>query len=179
MTKNIIEIAVNAKQADPIEIKTNLLAVGVFSDEQESNKLCRALDKKLDDAVSKIIKLGDFKGKSDTCAILYGQDKIGAERVLLVGLGDKEKASVNTIRKAALTAANKAVELRAGNVVLAVHQALTGKKLRPVDIGRALAEGVYCGGYRYDEFVTSTEDGRPKKLAVTIVDKNVNTVKKL
>ena len=141
--------------------------------------MCRALDKKLDGVISKIIKLGDFKGKSDTCAILYGQGKIGAERVLLVGLGEKEKASLNTVRKAALVAANRAVDLKAGNIVLAVHQTLAGKRLRPVDMGRVLAEGAYCGGYRYDEFITSTENGRPKKLAVTIVDKNVNTAKKL
>ncbi len=165
MAKEIISVTVKVGKVDLAKVKTDLLAVGVFSDAKKLGRDATELDKKLNGAISKVGELGDFKAKVDTCALLYGDD--AAVRVLVVGLGEKKKATVQTARNAAVMAASKAVELKAKKAVLAIHAGIKGGA---ANIGKAVAEGVYYGSYRYDEFITKTEDGRAESLTVTIAD---------
>ncbi|RKY10531.1 MAG: leucyl aminopeptidase [Planctomycetota bacterium] len=177
MAKEIISVTVKAQKADPITAKSDLLAVGVFSDAKR-DRLCEAIDERLGGAIAKVRRLGDFKAKANTSALLYGDGKIGAQRVLLVGLGERKKATNNTVRGAAVLAASKAVELRAGRAVLALHN---GFARRPdaAGLGRAIAEGAHFGSYRYDEFVTKNEDGRLKELIAIVADANAAKVAQL
>ena len=177
MAKEIISVTVKAQKADPITAKSDLLAVGVFSDAKR-DRLCEAIDKRLEGAIAKVRKLGDFKAKANTSALLYGDGKIGAKRVLLVGLGERAKATTDTVRDAAALAASKAVELKAGRAVLALHNGF-GRGPGAGELGRAIAEGAYFGSYRYDEFVTKSEDGRLKELVAVVADANAAKVGQL
>jgi len=179
MAKEIISVTVSAKKVDVVSAKTDLLAVGVFSDAAKPNRLCDAIDKKLNGDIDKVRKLGDFKGDANTTAILYGNGKIGAKRLLLVGLGTAKKANIDTIRKAGAVAANKAVSLKAKNILLAIHQQVTGRKLAPDMLGQAIAEGAHYGSYRYDEYVTDSKPARAKSLAVVIADSDSAVVRQL
>jgi leucyl aminopeptidase len=145
------------------------LAVGHFSDAKSLDRIARELDTKLDGAIERVMKLGDFKGKSGTSVLVYGSDKIGAKRILLVGLGEKKKATPDTVRQAAAHAARKSVDLKAERLSLALHGAFGGRVGLDV-MGRAAAEGVCFGSYRYDEFVTKDENGRRDSLKVELVD---------
>jgi leucyl aminopeptidase len=166
MAKEIISVKVKVGKVDLAKDKTDLLAVGVFSDVKKPAYGMAGFDKKSGGAISKVSKSGDFTAKADSSVLLYGDDKAAA-RLLLVGLGEKKKATADTVRNAAALAASKAVELKAKKAILAVHAGVKGDIAR---IGQAIAEGIYCGSYRYDEFVTKTENGRAKSLAVTIAD---------
>ena len=177
MTKQIIDVSIKARKGNAIEIKSDLLAVGVFSDDK-SSKLCKTIDKKLGGAIEKIKKIGDFKAKANETAIVYGDGKIGAKRVLLVGLGEKKELKVDTIRKAAGAAASKAVGLKAKTAVLAFGEAV-GKKIDQVIAGQAIAEGVYLGSYKYDEYVGKGDDDRLSSVKVEIVDDDGDKVKQL
>ncbi len=176
MAKEIIAITVKAAKADLIKAKTDLLAVGVFSDDKRTSNLCEELDERLGGSIARVRKLGDFKAKSETSVLLYGNEKIGAGRLLLVGLGERKSTTVDTFRKAAALAASKAVSLKAQTASFALHQPI-GRQISSETLGQALAEGVHFGGYRYDEFVTNGENGRLKSLDVTIVDSNSARVK--
>ncbi|GAF90963.1 unnamed protein product, partial [marine sediment metagenome] len=136
------------------------------------------LNRKLGGAIEQLIKLGDFKGKAGSSAVVYGNSNIGAKRVLLVGLGEKKKATLDTVRKAAAGAANKAVEMRVKNISLSVHRAFGGR-FDAAMMGRAMAEGTYFGSYRYDEFVTESENGRLDSLGVELIDSDAAKIKKL
>ncbi|MBS0622367.1 MAG: leucyl aminopeptidase [Verrucomicrobia bacterium] len=57
------------------------------------------------------LKLGDFKGKADEIALLYGEGP--EKRVLLLGLGKKEKLTRDQIQKAYATALQRARGLKA------------------------------------------------------------------
>jgi len=177
MAKEIISVTVKAQKADPVAAKADLLAVGVFSDTKR-DRLCEAIDRRLGGAIAKVRKLGDFKAKTNTSALLYGDGKIGAQRVLLVGLGERKKATSDTIRDAAALAASKAVELKAGRAVLALHNGF-GRRPDAAGLGRAIAEGAHFGSYRYDEFVTKSEDGRLKELVAVVADANAAKVAQL
>ena len=167
--KEIISVELKARKVDFSKCETDLLAVGHFSDVKGLDKACSQLNSELEGGIERLIKLGDFKGKDGTSAIVYGNDHIGAKRVLLVGLGEKKKASLDTVRKAAANVANKAVAMKVETLSLALHRAFGGR-FDMGAMGRVMAEGTYFGSYRYDEFVTESKNGRLDCLGVELID---------
>ena len=177
--KKIINVNVKVSQSDASKLKTDLLAVGLFSDVKKLDKLCAKLDGKLGGAISKILKLGDFKAKESETAVLYTHGAIGAERIMLCGLGDRKKANSDTARKAAAAGANKAVQMGLKNMAMALHVPFA-EVLDISKAGKALAEGAYFGSYRYDEFVTGDDkNGRAKSLGISVIDSSLAVIKKL
>jgi leucyl aminopeptidase len=176
--KEIIDVDLKIRTADFGRCKTDLLAVGMFSDAKDLDRLGRELDAKLDGAIERVIKLGDFKGKEGTSAIVYGNEEIGAKRILLVGLGEKKKATLDTVRKAAAHTAKKSVAMQIKRGSLALHRAFGGR-FDLTGLGRVMAEGIYFGSYRYDEFVTGKEDERLGSLSVELIDYDSARTRKL
>jgi len=175
--KQVIKVKIRTRKVDYINCATDMLAVGHFADAKRLDGVGAELDRKLKGAMSRLIKLGDFKGKLGTTAVVYGDGNIAAKRVLLVGLGEKEKGTLETARKAAASAANSAVAMKARKLSLALHRAFA--KQEPLLLARAIAEGVHFGSYRYDEFVTGNEDGRLDALEVEVVEPDTQKLKKL
>ena len=176
--KNIIEVELKTRKVDFSKCRTDILAVGLFSDAKELDKLNKELNKKLDGAIDRLRKLGDFKAKEGTNSIVYGNSETGAKRILLVGLGEKKKATLDTVRNAAANAAKTSVELKAKTISLALHNAFGGK-LELSAMGQACGEGAYFGSYKYDEFVTENENGRLGSLKVVLVDPDSKKIQKL
>jgi leucyl aminopeptidase len=176
--KEIINVGLKTRKVDFSRCKTDVLAVGLFSDVKGLDKINGELNRKLDGAIEKLIKLGDFKGKDGTSAVVYGNDKTGAKRMLLVGLGEKKKATLDTLRRAAACAAKRSVEMKVKTVSMALHKAFGGR-FDLAAMGRVCAEGTYFGSYRYDEFVTKSENGRLESLGVELIDADAAKVKKL
>ncbi len=174
----IIDIKLKVRKVDFTKCKTDLLAVGQFSDTKGLDKLNAELNQMLGGAIEQVIKLGDFKGKDGTSAVVYGKNDLKAKRILLVGLGEKKKATLDTIRKAAANTTNKAVGMKAASVSIALHRAFDGR-FDLSAMGQVMAEGAYFGSYRYDEFVTGDKDGRLDSLSVELVDCDSAKVKKL
>jgi len=176
--RQIIDVAVKTKKAEFARCKTNMLVVGQFSDATEPDEIIRKLDERLGGAIERLKQLGDFTGKAKTHALLYGNGKIAAERLLLVGLGERSKATLDTLRKAAATAANRAVELKVKHISLALHRPFAGS-LDMAAMGKAMAEGVYYGSYRYDEYVSESKNGRLGSLDAQIVEPTPAPLKSL
>jgi leucyl aminopeptidase len=176
--KHIIEVELRASTNDFAECKTQMLVVGHFSDAKRLDAINREIDSRLGGAIERVIKLGDFKGKEDTSALVYSSGQIGAERVLLVGLGEQKKATIDTVRKAAALAAGKAVGMKVQAMALVLHRAF-GARFDLELLAQAIAEGTYIGSYRYDEYITSEEDRRKDSLAVELIDKDSAKSKRL
>ena len=119
--KRIIEVELKTRSAALAECKTQMLAIGHFSDDKKPLPEIIELCKKLGGAIEQVVKLGDFKGKTGTSALIYGNNRIGAQRVLIVGLGEQKKATIDTIRQAAAFAANKAVGMKVRKMAVAIH----------------------------------------------------------
>ncbi len=176
--KEIIDVELKTRKVDFSKCETELLAVGLFSDVKGLDKINRELNGKLNGAIEQVIKLGDFKGKDGTSAVVYGNDNIGAKRVLLVGLGEKKKATLDTLRKAAANTAKKAVSMKAKTISLVLHKAFGGR-FDLTTMARVIAEGTYFGSYCYDEFITESENGRLGSLGVEVIDFDSAKTKKL
>ncbi len=169
MAREVIRIVVEVKTSDPVQTATDLLAVGVFADGPDP-ELIRTLDERLSGAIGRVRKLGDFTGKPATTALLYGGAGVGPRRILLVGLGEKKKATMETVRTAVMTAASKAVEVKAKTAAIAIHQDFPFERLVRADqIAQMVAEAALFGAYRWDEYLPQDDDGRPEKITVTIL----------
>ncbi len=176
--KEIIEVELKTRTVDFSKCKTDMLVVGMFSDVEGLDKLNTQLNNKLDGAIKKLIELGDFKAAEGNNAIVYSNENIGTQRILLVGLGEKKKATLDTVRKAASNAAKKAVDTKIDTISLTIHKAF-GRRFDLSAMGRAMAEGTYFGSYRYDEFVTESENGRSDSLKVEVIDSDSAITRKL
>ncbi|MEN6385617.1 MAG: leucyl aminopeptidase [Phycisphaerales bacterium] len=176
MLKQIIKIDVKAQKADAAKVKVDCLAIGVFSDEKNS-KMLDILDKKLDGAISNIKKIGDFKAKANSSAIIYTHGKIAAERILLVGFGEKKKATMDTFRRAAAKAAYDAVSVKSKTMAIVLHYDET--KADYVKLGQIVAEAIHFGAYRYDEFLTNGDNSRTEKLTALVISDSQSIVNKL
>src|SRR5580693_9452658 len=85
------------KTTDPIADKLDLLALLLFEGEKASAR--DGIEHLTGGTASRVEKGGDFKGKAREQLILFPQNGARAQRVLLVGLGKKEKASLEGVRK--------------------------------------------------------------------------------
>jgi len=119
--KQIIDVNVTTRRVDLVKCKTDMLVVGRFSDAGDPGPIFRALDDELGGDFERLARIGDFTGKSKTSAIVYGNGRIAAERVLLLGLGERKKVTLDTLRKAAGTAASRAVEMKINRMSMALH----------------------------------------------------------
>ncbi|MCX5637364.1 MAG: hypothetical protein NTX52_06695 [Planctomycetota bacterium] len=68
--KEIIDIELKTRKADFGECKTDVLAVGLFSDVKGLDKLNAQLNSNLEGAIEQLIKLGDFKAKEGTNTVV-------------------------------------------------------------------------------------------------------------
>ena len=157
--KEIIKVNVSARKVSMEECETDLLCIGQFSDSKTIDKQIKQLDEKMGGAIQQVIKLGDFKGEAGSTALIYTGGKIAAMRILLVGLGDRKKVNLNSLRNSSSAAAKKAVALNAKKIAVTLHLMLGAKK-DLVRCGQVIAEGIHFGSYIYDEFVTAKKDDR-------------------
>jgi leucyl aminopeptidase len=99
----------------------------------------------LGEDATRVLADGDFSGKPNETTLLYGQ-RGPAPRLLLVGLGERDTASPEKLRRAAATVARRARALKLREAAL-VLPALPGVDAR--EAARAAAEGAGLGLYRF------------------------------
>ncbi len=96
--------------ANPATLHTDCVIVGVYKNQQLSSAATQ-LDDAAQGAITAHLQLGDFSGEKNTTALLYHLPHITAKRVLLVGMGEKDKLSLEnfaTLTKTAVGVLKKA-----------------------------------------------------------------------
>jgi len=172
--KEIIKLSARAAKVDFSKDALETLAIGIFSDVKGLDKFGLALDRSAGGAISVVLSAGEFKGDMGSCEVAYSKGAAGPRRILLVGLGKREDADADSLRKAAAVAGKRAVAAKIEQLSLALHKA--APRIKPAAAARATVEGAYFGSYRYDEYVTCGENGRLAELAVCVVDDNRKTL---
>ncbi|MBI5182617.1 MAG: leucyl aminopeptidase [Nitrospirae bacterium] len=139
------------------DVKAEAIAIGLF--EREGAERYNGLDKAADGLISNLIKRGEFKGKADEMLFLILPAGLKAKRILLLGLGEKKKFTVDKLRQAAAKAGqemkNKGIKGFAMNIPS--HIPLPqGEGARRV--GQAIAEGILLGLYQFEEYKTEKKE---------------------
>lgn len=129
---------------------------GIIIGAYENNEFGSAASR-LRDNISSVIALGDFEGKDGQNLLLYNVDECVSPRVVLVGLGQKDKANHETVRKASGKSVKQLRDLGCKSIAI---ESLHGD-------GQSVAEGVVLGLHRFDEL--KTLESKKKKIVDEVI----------
>ncbi len=134
-----------------------------LSDGKQRPKAVTKVDKALKGQLLKLATQEGFKGKADQTCVVQTHGKVGAARVVLVGLGSRAKFTAEILRLGIGRAAKAAMRVKAKSMAILMPSARDAESTL-----RAIVEGVGLGVYRYEKWRTTNKD-----------DKNGATVEKL
>ncbi len=147
--------------------KDDLIVVNLFEGVETPGGATGAVDRVLGGAIAEAIASGDFRGKRGEVAVFYPRGAIPAARVLVVGLGPKEKLKLQGVREAAAHAARKARDLGVKSLSSIVHGGGAGG-FPLEEAAQAVVEGTILGLYRYRELKNEPPD-RPEPECFSLV----------
>jgi leucyl aminopeptidase len=98
-----------------------------------------------------------FKGAAGSAFLFHTHGRVGAARVALIGLGNKQKVTLETFRKLGGAAARCAERIKAKRVVIVLPE--EGDARVPARV-QAAAEGVHLAHYRFDRYLTKDKEAR-------------------
>ena len=108
-----------------------------------------------------------FKGKS---AETYGDFSLNGENVLFLGLGKKDKITLNSIRKAFFKSANELAKFKVDQVEITLKDYFG---LEVKDVVGAIAEGLLQSEYTFDKYISEKKDKtKLEKVYIEIEDLN-------
>ena len=119
--------------------------------EKEAGKLFPIFAK-----IKKHFSHGDFKAKLSELAVLYPND-IVYKRIILCGLGEKEKLTAEGLRQAASSAINAAEQLSASKISFTLFGAPTQTAEERL---RYIFEGASLGSYKFYGYKSKPKNGK-------------------
>ncbi|MBL9039488.1 MAG: leucyl aminopeptidase [Archangium sp.] len=142
---------------DAAKARADVLVLPLFDSDLTNKKrtpvALTKVDGKLRGLLLKLAAQEGFKGKAEQIAVVQTHGKIGATRVVLAGLGSREKYTPEALRLAAGKAVKTATRLKAKSVALQIPS------VDPLDETiRALVEGFELGAYKYDRWRTNADE---------------------
>ncbi len=159
--------------APPLELECSLLALPVFEEEVADSRkgLLGEVDRRLGGHLSAAAREEDFRGKPDQSLVLHGLGRLEAARVMLLGLGSRERAvqelprvGFEPLRLAAGKAARTAREVGAQRLGLGLPR-LTGVWGATA---RAMIEGALLGAYRFDRYKSEKKKAALQALVLSL-----------
>ena len=155
---------------DERKVKADALVLAAFKGEGIPDDL-KAIDKALGGELKALMESDKFEGETGK-TILLGSTfgRIGARRVLVVGLGQKRGLGSVALRKAGIVSAKK---LRKSSGSIAFSPEFSKKP----GYVRALAEGLYLGSYEFNKYKSGDNGG--SKLSEVILSSDGLNEKRL
>jgi leucyl aminopeptidase len=150
-------LVVTHRVADFAALKTPLLILPVAKAAVPPS--LAALDKATGGALGRCWASGDFAGAKDETALLY-PGMGGAERVLLVGIGEAAQASAAILRRAAAIGGKKARTLGVPTAAVGFVRE-SAPRVAAGRAGQSLAEGAPFGAWHYPDLKRPPEAPKP------------------
>jgi leucyl aminopeptidase len=174
-------LKISLRAGSPHEVPADLVVVGVWAlspaspaSSRDARKAARAagaggslgplesLDRALGGGLAKLIAKEEFTGKRDQQLSVPTMGRLPADRVIVVGLGDKGSFGPREQRAFSARAARSANHDKATSLVLGLPDGL-----KP-DF-RALGEGLELGAYRFVKYYSGDRKPKANLATVTLV----------
>ncbi|MDA0270791.1 MAG: leucyl aminopeptidase [Chloroflexi bacterium] len=128
-----------------------------------------AVDALMGGTITSMLNDGLIKGIGGEITVLPPGRRLKAKRVVIAGVGERPKMTLDGIRDRAANLARRLRDIDAGTVAASVQE--QSGRLDATDVGRVIAEGFILGLYRFDRHHTKAAD-RPANTVgdVTIVE---------
>jgi leucyl aminopeptidase len=145
------------------DLAADVLVIGVSQAGAKSPAIPQSLatiDQALSGALSKLAAREEFTGKRDQALSLATLGRLAADKLVLLGLGERRSIGAPDVRVFAAKAARAANSEKATSLALALPAGLDGEL-------RALAEGLELGAYRFTKYLTG--ERKPKAELARVV----------
>lgn len=149
--------------ADVTAWSGGLLAVGRFADE-DPTPAESAIDRALDGALTRTATRQRFTGKAGSSVKIDTLGRVPAARVIVVGLGERSKLDLTTLRDAAAAAVDEAHAARLDEVGFVLPDGHD-----PAETAREIAAGALLGAYRFDELKKPDPDEPPHRVSAMAI----------
>jgi leucyl aminopeptidase len=136
---------------DIIRQKADMVVVNLFEGEKIPGGATGAADAAIGGAIKAAVRDGDFQGKWGETLLLRPGRGLASRRVLVLGLGKKEKFTPDLVRQSVLPVMRVAKKLKLKTVASVIHGAGAGG-LDPRTAARFAALGAALSGYEYDRY---------------------------
>lgn len=159
---------IQVKSGKPEQVAADVLVLGGYQDEDEPVASVQALDHRLGGLLTELRRSHEFEGKLNQTALVHTQGAIPAKRILLVGLGKKEKLGLDQVRQAMGTAIKRIRQIGASSgagVLLGVDRLASST----VGIAQAMVEGALLGNYRFLAYRTEPTDNDKTVQRLTLL----------
>ncbi len=158
-------IDIQVRTLQTIDVAADLLVIGLLQGAEKGPSLptaLRSIDAALGGALAKLIAKDEFSAKRDQSLSLSTLGRIGADRLLVLGLGERRKVGIPDVRAFAAKAARAANAEKAATLALVLPAGIDGAL-------RAAAEGLELGAYRFTKYFTGERKPKPGLATALIV----------
>jgi leucyl aminopeptidase len=173
-------LTVSIRAAKPLEVNADLIVLGVWATpapksppsagaDKERKKAkpglaepLASLDAALGGGLASLVEKEEFTGKRDQTLSVPTLGKLGAARVMVMGLGPRAGFGDPDARSFAAKAARAANGDKAKSLAVVIPDGLEARM-------RALGEGLELGAYRFTKYLTGDRKPKSELAEVTIV----------
>jgi leucyl aminopeptidase len=159
---------ISVLQSNLKKIKSDVAVVFIYEDKKWFDQQIAELNKYLPKEIDRILNLEDFKCKPETTAFTYTDKKIVSPRLILVGIGEQNKTTLETFRKASAIAANKAKSMKAKHLAIMFPLLPSGFSGSVEDTTQSIGEGAILSQYKFDKYITRQKDEQHKLTELTV-----------
>lgn len=160
------------------DISADGVLVFAFEDEKTlyKSKSLTQIDKALDGELSEYLKTEDYKGKLGNIVHFLTGKKILAQKVFVLGLGDRKKFEPNILRKA-LSLFAKHTKGKLNSIALSKLQSSEGNIETGLQV-RLMTEGLMLGSYEFAKYKKQEESKKDLEIVI-FSEVNSNTHDKI
>jgi leucyl aminopeptidase len=160
-------VLIKVEKAEIAQKMTSLLVIGIFENEQDFSQ-SKELDSTLSSIIRQILKNREFKGSFGSNITLYTVDKAPMKKIMLIGLGQKEKFTNERARIIAGKAALNAKELGLTEFTIFLSNV-------DEDLVEAICEGISLSLYSFSKYKTDNNEKESLNLEVSIIINSEST----
>lgn len=133
----------------------DVLVVGLWEKTETLSGVIASVDEALGELITNfVLKKDKFEGKFSTTYLLQTYGKIPANKVLIIGLGEKEKFTLNKMREISAKVIKKVLNIKAKKICIDLGKLQFDASLS----GQIVAEGALIGEYSFDKYKSKKED---------------------
>jgi leucyl aminopeptidase len=162
---------IDVKKGNIIDFEGDAIVVNIFKGTKEPKGGTGAVDKILSGEISRVLE--NFEGKLGDVYVLNTFGRIKTKFVLIAGLGEKEKFSIEGIRKVQGSVVKKMSELKIKKAGSILHGGGEGN-INLEKAASAFAEGSILGNYSFDKYKS---DEKKEDIEITIIEMDDEKIK--
>ncbi len=167
-------VDVRVESGDITRVQADALVVNLFEGVRAPGGGTGAVDRALDGAISRLIEAGDITGKRGEITLIHTFWRIPAPRVAVLGLGAREKFTLDSVRDLTAELARFLRGRGIGHAASITHGAGIGG-LEPEACAQAMAEGAVLGLYTFTRHKSKAENHKELRT-LTLVEHDPSKV---